>query len=221
MVKVSKGTDPLLRRPLSIHRVDVSSGTIALLYEVVGRSTELLSMKKASSGVNVIGPLGNSFSFSSTVKCNSNILVAGGMGIAPLFFLAQHLRPATTTVLIGARTAADILCAADFKKLGCEVRTVTEDGSLGFRGLVTDLLDGILVERTGSHKIALYGCGPKPMLEAMADLCSKHGLAAELSLESHMACGIGACRGCVVPTVRGYMRVCKEGPVFKTGDLAW
>jgi len=85
MVKVSKGTDPLLRRPLSIHRVDVSSGTIALLYEVVGRSTELLSMKKASSGVNVIGPLGNSFSFSSTVKCNSNILVAGGMGIAPLF----------------------------------------------------------------------------------------------------------------------------------------
>jgi dihydroorotate dehydrogenase electron transfer subunit len=220
MVKVSAGTEPLLRRPLSIHRVDAASGTVELLYEVVGQGTDLLSQRKMTDRVEVIGPLGNGFSVKSVGRQSRFVLVAGGMGVAPLLFLAQRLKAGKVTILIGARTASQILCAAEFKKLGCDTRVATDDGSAGFHGRVTGLLEKIFLEKAQADAV-VYGCGPKPMLKAMSQLCCRHNRPAQISLESHMACGIGACLGCVVQTKSGFARVCKEGPVFEVNDLTW
>ena len=220
MVKISGATDPLLRRPLSIHRADASSGIVELLYEVVGTGTSILSQKKTGERVNVIGPLGNGFSFGSDMRRRQAVIVAGGMGAAPLLFLAQNIKAGGITILIGARAKSQLLCVPDFRKLGCRVRVATDDGSYGFRGRVTGLLEQMLVGKPQANPV-LYGCGPKPMLRAMAGLCSKYGLDAQVSLEAHMACGIGACLGCVVQTKQGFSRVCKEGPVFKISDLVW
>jgi dihydroorotate dehydrogenase electron transfer subunit len=220
MVKVSGNTDPLLRRPLSIHSVDSSAGVVELLYEVVGTGTRILSQKKTGERVSVIGPLGNGFSFSRDMKRRHAVIVAGGMGAAPLLFLAQRIKADCMTVLIGARTRQQLLCISDFKKLGCDVSVATDDASSGFHGRVTELLEDILARNAGSNPV-LYGCGPEPMLKAMALLCRKHRLHAQVSLEAHMACGIGACLGCVVQTKQGLSRVCKEGPVFEISDLVW
>jgi len=220
MVKVSDGMEPLLRRPLSIHRVGAAAGTVELLYEVVGPGTGILSQKKAGDHLSVIGPLGNTFSFNAKTPDAHAVLVAGGMGVAPLMFLAQRLKADTVTVLIGARTSAHVLCASDFRKLGCDVRIATDDGSSGFHGRVTGLLDTILARKAQAVP-ALYGCGPKPMLKAMSGLCGSYGAAAQISLESHMACGIGACLGCVIQTRQGFQRVCKEGPVFQADEVVW
>jgi dihydroorotate dehydrogenase electron transfer subunit len=227
MVKVAEGheasgeTGPLLRRPLSVHKLGgKASNRVELLYEVVGAGTRILSLKKAGEQVDIIGPLGNGFSVEAQAKKTSIVLVAGGIGVAPLVFLAQRLKGFKVTALIGARTRSQILCAEDLKKLGCDVRIATDDGTYGFRGRVTGLLEKFLAG-AADKKHVLYGCGPKPMLKAITDLSRRHGLPAQISLESHMACGIGACLGCVVQTRRGYERVCKEGPVFDAGDLIW
>jgi len=220
MVRVSSGVEPLLRRPLSIHRVNAAQGVVELLYEVVGSGTQALSQKKAYEHVSVIGPLGNSFVLNSKAEETPVILVAGGMGVAPLMFLAQRLQVGKVTALIGARTSEHILCACDFKKLGIVVRIATDDGSCGFHGRVTGLLENIIADKKQQGAM-LYGCGPKPMLKAMSGLCSSHGLTAQISLEAHMACGIGACLGCAVQTKQGFRRVCKEGPVFWADELVW
>ncbi|HOU36703.1 MAG TPA: dihydroorotate dehydrogenase electron transfer subunit [Candidatus Omnitrophota bacterium] len=221
MVKVPDAAGALLRRPLSIHKAEAGRGRIELLYEIVGPGTCALSRKKAGESINVIGPLGNGFDFHSQQRDALNILVAGGIGVAPLVFLAQRLKKGKMLALIGARTAAHILCAADFRKLGCAVRIATDDGSAGLRGRVTDLLVDVLMRREKDFCPVLYGCGPKPMLEAIARVCRENRMQAQVSLEAHMACGIGACLGCVVQTTRGYERVCKEGPVFRIDDLVW
>ena len=220
MVKVSDGVDPLLRRPLGIHRAGITQGAVELLYEIVGTGTEILSQKKSGEQVDVIGPLGNGFSIDALLRRTHVILVAGGMGVAPLMFLAQRLKADKITALIGARTSSHILCASEFRKLGCDVCFATDDGSKGFHGRVTGLLENMLPGKAQTDP-ALYGCGPKPMLKAMAGVCSKYGIPAQISLESHMACGIGACLGCVVQTKAGFKRVCKEGPVFRADEVVW
>jgi len=121
--------------------------------------------------------------------------------------------------LIGARTANQILCEKEFRKLGFNVKIATDDGSRGFRGKVTDLLKEVLA--SGSKYAMLYSCGPHPMLKEMALIAKSYKITAEVSLEEHMACGIGACLGCVVATRFGLKRVCKEGPVFKAQDVIW
>jgi len=145
-------------------------------------------------------------------------LVAGGMGAAPLVFLAQKMKTTNPLVLIGARTNKDILCVNDFKGSGCKVKLATDDGSNGFKGKVTDLLRAVLKEQKSSQ---IFSCGPHPMLKAVRELAVKNKIKAQLSLEEHMACGIGACLGCVVLTKTGYKRVCKDGPVFISEDLVW
>ena len=227
MVKVAEGhgasgeTGPLLRRPLSVHKLSGrASNSVELLYEVVGAGTRILSQKKAGEQVDIIGPLGNGFSVEAQAKKPGIVLVAGGIGVAPLVFLAQRLKGFKVIVLIGAGTKSQILCAEDFKKLGCDVRIATDDGTAGFHGRVTGLLEKFLAGGA-DKKYVLYGCGPKPMLKVITDLSRRYRLPAQISLESHMACGIGACLGCVVKTRRGYERVCKEGPVFDAGDLMW
>jgi len=233
-ILVNDANEPLLRRPLSIHRV-VGGPAIEIIYEVKGKATQILSQKKAGDFLDIIGPLGNGFDFNPQA-----ILVAGGMGVAPLFFLAERLvhGPRLTAhrkpiVLIGAKTKNQILCEKEFKKLGCDVKIATDNGSRGFKGRVTDLLKEVFVSRLTSHvsclmsrtcnvqRVTLYACGPKPMLKEIAIISRRYKIPAQVSLEEHIACGIGACLGCVVNTGQGYRRVCKDGPVFNAKEIIW
>lgn len=217
-VRIADSTEPLLRRPLSIHRAGASR--IEILYEAVGKGTELLSRKKTGESLDMIGPLGNGFTVQRKPK-TVNILVAGGMGVAPLVFLAETLASRDVLVLIGARTKKQILCEKEFKKFGCDVKIATDDGSRGFKGRVTDLLAELLRTKHDVRSTALYACGPKPMLKAISEISKTHNIPAQISMEEHMACGIGACLGCVVKTKNGYQRVCKDGPVFDAREIVW
>ncbi len=225
-LRVSDANIPLLRRPLGVHRVE--GNTFEVLCEIVGKGTELLSKKEPGDFLDVIGPLGNGFDCDLPSAARQlPILVAGGMGVAPLIFLAEKLAERKTKnskfkikVLIGAKTKSHILCEKEFKKLGCKVKIATDDGSRGFRGKATDLLKKEL--STVSCQLAtVYTCGPQAMLKAVAKLSGAHNLPAQVSLEAHMSCGFGACLGCVVDTKDGYKRVCKEGPVFWADDIIW
>lgn len=226
-IKVGGGLEPLLRRPISIHRI--TGDRVKLFYEVLGKGTRILSNKKPGEFLDIIGPLGNGFWFSSPVPRPPSpvVLVAGGMGVAPLVFLAEKLVSGSAgqrvSVLIGARTKEGILCEKEFKKLGCDVKISTDDGSIGFKGKVTELLKQFLLTNPRTREPAnyVYACGPHPMLEAVALIAQENRLNAQLSREEHMACGIGACLGCVVPTKTGYKRACKDGPIFSSEELVW
>lgn len=228
-VRLSDFSEPLLRRPFSIHTV--SGPHIEVLYEVLGRGTEILAQKKPGAYIDVIGPLGNGFDLSAhDARHGVPLLVAGGMGVAPLVFLARRLSKGKTksvqgkmVVLIGARTKEHILCEKEFKELGFDVTIATDDGSRGFRGKVTWLLERSLPtnQRTNQPTNQIYACGPKPMLKEISRIAGQRRLNAQISLEEHMACGIGACLGCVVKTTLGFKRVCKEGPVFKAEEVVW
>ena len=218
-VKVAGGPEPLLRRPISIHRVN--GNKIEILYEALGPGTEILSRRKPGEMLDIIGPLGKGFDSSRLTVRGSKIIVAGGMGAAPLLFLAEKLRSRQVMVLIGASTKSQILCEKEFKRLGCDVKIATDDGSCGFKGRVTDLLKHLL--RATSHKpqATIYACGPRPMLRELSRISRKRKIPAQVSLEEHMACGIGACLGCVVNTTEGYKRVCKDGPIFNAEEIIW
>lgn len=235
-VKVSSSLDPLLRRPFSIHRIGIrqkagfqKQRSIVILYEVVGKGTEILSQNKPGEYLDIIGPLGHGFVYQSPIANHQlPILVAGGMGVAPLLFLAETIKSSQfpsspvpqTVVLIGAKTKAGVLCEQEFRRLGCDVQIATDDGSQGFKGKVTDLLDNLL--STIDHRPStIYSCGPKPMLKALTQISKQYNIPAQISLESHMACGIGACLGCVVNTSGGFKRVCKDGPVFNAEEIIW
>lgn len=219
-IKVSNHGGPLLRRPFSIHRVQGKK--IELLCEIVGRGSELLAQRKKGEYLDVIGPLGHGFVYSRAGYASlSPILVAGGIGVAPLLFLAEKLNKKKGLVLIGARNKTGLLCLKDFNDLGWDVQTATEDGSGGFCGRVTKLLAKILRIKKNDTKIVLYACGPWPMLKQIADLSQGLIIPAQVALEEHMACGIGACLGCVIGTKSGYQRVCQEGPVFKADEIIW
>ncbi|MDD5165947.1 MAG: dihydroorotate dehydrogenase electron transfer subunit [Candidatus Omnitrophica bacterium] len=215
-IKITDNYQPLLRRPLSIHRVD--GKTIELLYEAVGRGTEILSRRKRGEYLDIIGPLGNGFSMP---KSGHSILVAGGMGVAPLLFLAERLIRHKLIVLIGARTKSEILCEKEFQDLGYSVKIATDDGSKGFKGRITELLRNVLQTQGSKQQKMVYACGPRPMLKEISRMSKKDKFSAEISLEEHMACGIGACLGCVLETTNGLQRVCKEGPVFAAGEIIW
>jgi len=236
-VKVSDSTQPLLRRPFGVHRA--GKGTFDCLCEIVGEATRVLSGKKPGDFVDVIGPLGNGFDYGPRTKDQGpRILVAGGMGVAPLFFLAEKIAERRTPnaerkiiVFIGAKSKKDLLCEKDFKQLGCEVKVATDDGSKGLRGRVTDLLEQYLRRTPNAERRSrIYACGPKPMLKQVSLLSKHYNLPAQISLEEHMACGIGACLGCVVKvraqnasrrTPFAYKRVCKDGPVFSASEIIW
>ncbi|GAB4339990.1 MAG: dihydroorotate dehydrogenase electron transfer subunit [Desulfobulbaceae bacterium] len=218
MTRVGDGLDPLLRRPFSIHHAD-NGETISLLFKVVGKGTRLLAGLRPGDTLDLLGPLGKGFSLDpDTPFC----LIGGGMGIAPLFFLAAWFRregrPTSQPVLLGAQTQAELLVLAEeFTELGYPVLTATDDGSLGHAGLVTDLLDEIL-KQVG----LVYVCGPMPMMRTVAAKCRSAHIACQVSLETHMACGLGACLGCTVPAAGGgYIHVCREGPVLPAGEVAW
>jgi dihydroorotate dehydrogenase electron transfer subunit len=213
-VRCTTGVDPLLRRPLGVHRV--IKGGIEVLYEVVGKGTELLSAQKTGRELDIIGPLGNGFDLTASKPA---ILIAGGIGVAPLVALAEELGDAH--VIIGARTKTHVLCENEFKRAGCTVAIVTEDGSKGYKGLATDLLKDAPVIRKNIQP-CIYACGPMGMLKAVAHLAASNRIKCQVSLEEHMACGVGVCLGCPVKVKSGeYRMVCKDGPVFNAEDIAW
>lgn len=192
---VGDGLRRFLRRPLSIFLVDVERGTTHLLYRVLGEGTQWLASRRPGDTVSFIGPLGNPFPLHERTA----VLVGGGVGIPPLYFLARELRAKGVPVraFLGARTGAGILAAGDFRRLGVSTAVATDDGSAGHRGLVTDLLDRCLMEEGGEGPSPIvYACGPSAMLRAVQGQVASRNLPAYLSLEERMACGVGACLGC-------------------------
>ncbi|MGI6357594.1 MAG: dihydroorotate dehydrogenase electron transfer subunit [Bacillota bacterium] len=215
-VKVCAGIQPLLRTPLSVHDLDPGQGYLDLLYRVVGESTRLLSQAQTGAALNLLGPLGNGFSLPAPGE--EAWLLAGGIGVAPLFYLARTLlaQGVRVRLLYGARTASELVRAQDFADLGVEVELSTDDGSCGSCGTVLDLL----TKQTLPDSCHFYACGPRPMLKAVDDYAVEVRRPAQLSLEEYMACGIGACLGCVCATKEGgFAHVCTDGPVFPGGVL--
>jgi len=216
--------DPLLRRPFSIHGI-LDDHRVKVLYRIVGAGTSLLSTLKMGDSISAIGPLGNSFPFPAPGE--QAVLVAGGMGIAPLCFLAQALQRHqghTTTVLLGFSSSQEIVCTDELKDLGVHVSLITEDGSVGRKGLVTDLLDQHLSHGLGA-KSTIYACGPPAMLKKVAHQAAMSNLRCFVSLEGHMACGLGICLGCAVKASHNmttvYHYVCQDGPVFQAETIDW
>jgi len=219
MLRAGSGFDPLLRRPFSLHQV-ASDGTIQVLFKVVGRGTARLAELRRGDHLDCLGPLGRWFPLPEQGRC---CLVGGGMGIAPLYFLARRLvrlgrLPARDVILLGGRTREEVGFLADqFFDLGYQVEVATDDGSLGHHGLVVDLLAPVL---TGIDH--LYSCGPEPMMRRVAEQAETAGVDCWLSLETHMACGLGACLGCARPDGKGgYVHVCLQGPVFAAKEVTW
>ncbi len=223
MVRVSPTLDPLLRRPFSIHRLSTlgipeNKGYFELLYRVVGKGTEIMSRFETGNHIDITGPLGKGFSIAPETQVI--YLVAGGVGVAPLLALAESAtidKQRKVVIFLGGKTDQDILCLEDFRKLGMEIYITTEDGSLGEKGLVTELLEETL-EKFPSPQ-AIYACGPILMLRKIASLAQSLHISCQISLEAHMACGVGACLGCVVKKrlnkgIYSFVNVCKEGPVF-------
>ena len=214
-----------LRRPFSIHRVE-GPGTIGIVFDVVGAGTRALARLRPHDVVDVLGPLGRPFTApEKPVGC---VLVGGGYGTAPLFFLAGELRARRCRVdfAIGAATAARLLDAMEAKRLGHSLTVTTDDGSAGRHGLVTDPLPDLLA-RTGAGRV--YACGPMPMLAAVSRVAAAAGIPCQVAVEEQMACGTGICFSCVLP-VRGsggagagtrMARSCLEGPVFDGTAMAW
>ena len=221
-IRMTDFVEPLLRRPFSIHQIKVTR--VKVIYKILGAGTQILAARKAGEVLDIIGPLGNGFDCSPAsgkLKKTSPILVAGGMGVAPLVYLAQKLKAHPPLVLIGAKTKDQVICQKEFKSLGCRVRVATDDGSSGFKGKVTDLLQSILLSTIDSRPSTIYACGPHPMLKTVVLCAAENKIVTQLSLEEHMACGVGACLGCVVLTKNGYKSVCKDGPVFGGQEIIW
>lgn len=209
MLYLPPGRQQQLPRPLSIFRVDRDRGEMSLFFQVKGEGTGILAGIEPGSLLKLLGPLGTGF---HSVPANS-ILVAGGMGIAPLVYLAAEAVK-SCSLIYAARRADQLVCPpADLNIAGVTLLEVTEDGSRGEMGSATDLLSRLLNSDHHSYK-AIFACGPRPMLQAVASLGRQKGVPTWVSLEERMACGIGACLGCAVATIDGYRRVCYDGPVF-------
>ena len=215
-IRVPALEDSALRRPFSIF--DAADGKVTLLYKRVGRGTAALNNAAVGATLHVLGPLGRAF----PVKCSGTaLLVGGGYGIAPLYFLSRVLE-CRKIVFAGGRTAGDILAADRFAALGVETRFATNDGSLGEKGFVTVPLDAETKRlRESGEKFEFFTCGPDGLLKAIADRAVALGAPGWISMDRHMICGVGACYACVQKTVRGYSRCCVEGPVFPAEDLVW
>jgi dihydroorotate dehydrogenase electron transfer subunit len=227
MLQVGSGKDPLLRRPFSIFRLIGPRSRpegIEILYRVVGRGTELMARLLQNQVVNVLGPLGRGFSVNADHR--HIFLVAGGIGVAPIRFLADFLLerglpPSTFHVFIGAQNLQDLLCPDEFANLGMTVTLTTDDGTAGDQCLVTDPLESTLHTRRPD---IIYACGPVGMLVCLAGIAQKHRIPCQISIEAMMACGMGACLGCAVASSKAgsenrYLHVCVDGPVFESDSV--
>jgi dihydroorotate dehydrogenase electron transfer subunit len=221
----------ILRRPFSVYRVHKRGGwasTIEIVFDVRGPGTSHLSALRTHATVDLIGPLGTGFTLPKRrAHC---LLVGGGIGAVPLFFLADELRNEGHRVdcILGARSARHLLNAIDVRRLASVYRITTEDGSTGDRGLVTDVLVEMM-QRCATEVV--YTCGPHPMLAAVSRICTEAGMPVQVAVEELMACGYGVCMTCVLPLKQrrtahdtggvAYVRSCTEGPVFDGALVVW
>lgn len=213
----------LMRRPLSVSFTEGS--LLHIFYKVVGKGSQLMSRLRQADTVDVIGPLGNSFVLDYSCECA--ILLGGGIGAAPLIGLAKKITEkngGSAMLIIGAQSAKEHIFQSVISELGDSVVLVTEDGSLGRSGLVSDVFFDLWeTKNLARKKCVLYACGPRGMLAALHAFFEKEGTETRfwMSLEERMACGVGACLGCSIPTKSGYKRVCVEGPIFDSREILW
>lgn len=233
MLRLPQCVDPLLGRPFAVFDADPQCGRVKVLYAVVGKGTARLQQVSVGERLELWGPLGVAWDRALAERNATRLaLVAGGIGCAPFYTLIKELmsresssRPEIVFVY-GARDASRLACVEDFKALGISVLLVTEDGSLGRRGLVTDLLPEIFPEENAKDFAQILACGPHPMMRAVAKWTLAHGVNCWTSLESPMACGLGLCFSCVVPWLNDqgewdYRRTCVYGPIFDAARLKW
>lgn len=220
MIRTGEGKDPLLRRPFSLHQAS-SSGQVQIYFRNVGRGTNILAHAKVGEILDVFGPLGRGF---RVRKGKPACLVGGGLGIAPMLFLAKTIISSgrdhsRDLIILGGRTRDDVEpLVEDFKQFGLALHCATDDGSYGIKGFVTDVLR---TEKLAAQT-EVYGCGPENMLQVLHELCRTRELGCQVSVESVMACGMGACLGCNREASSGdYVHVCIDGPVFRTEELRW
>jgi dihydroorotate dehydrogenase electron transfer subunit len=230
-VKVGPNFYPLLRRAFSVHGVDKRKRSFDVLLKVVGKGTKILSEKSPGDMLDFLGPMGRGFSLPQ--KEETVMLVAGGMGIAPLWFLFTNLTKKVDKeklmFFLGAKTQKELLYCEKLKDLGTNLIVTTDDGSFGSKGLVTEVflkeikrfaLAHHKRRKNKSRKLMVYSCGPPEMLKKMSEISKEYDLSCQISLEGSMACGVGACWGCAVKLVKGgYKRVCIDGPVFDAREV--
>jgi len=215
-VRTGSGFNPFLRRPLSIG--PCNGDRLRLIFIVRGVGTRILAEMQPGEIVDLVGPLGNPYQLPD--KDEIAILVGGGIGVVPLLILNDYLpKERENHFLLGIRSM-DLLpiLPAEIEQRGIDI--ASDDGSIGFNGLVTHLLESKLDELAG-RSMRIYGCGPEPMTRAIKDICIKRGIPAQVSLEVPMGCGVGACQSCAVLRVdgNGYLLVCKDGPVFDVNEV--
>jgi dihydroorotate dehydrogenase electron transfer subunit len=224
-VLVSDGYDPFLRKPFSIYRADPRTGHIAVLYSIVGRITTRMARLRPGDLIDFVGPLGGRL-FDADTRCGArHIMVGGGYGVPPLVFFSHLLRQADPGVsiifLIGARRDELLLCDAELAEAGFDTQVSTEDGSRGFQGRVTEILEPIVSSGAGKPT-TVYCCGPAPMMEAVTGVCARHRTPCQVSIEVGMPCGLGVCMGCVIDLKDGRrVRSCIDGPVFPAEEIVW
>ncbi len=197
-----------LRRPISV--CDVQGDVLTIIYKVVGKGTE--QMARMNGGMlDVLTGLGNGYD--TSLSGDHPVLLGGGVGVPPLYYLAKKLiaEGKKVSVVLGFNTKAEVFCEEDFKSLGADVTVTTVDGSYGVKGFVTDALKEI-------DYTYFYTCGPEPMLKAVWKSTNTSG---QMSFEERMGCGFGACMGCSCKTLTGYKRICKDGPVMYKEEIAW
>lgn len=212
-IRVSETSFPLLRRPFSV--CDVEGDNFYLMFNIYGEGTRILAQKHPGESVDILGPLGNGFNFNGDYE--TAVIVAGGLGAAPFPYLTRKISDNKNILtFIGGRTHSDII------KYGLEnISVSTDDGSMGFKGTVVELL-GTKLEKLNKDKIKVFGCGPNAMLSALKKLCIENEIECEVSTECAMACGFGICQGCPIESTSQkdkYLLVCKNGPVFNVKDI--
>lgn len=205
-----------LRRPISICGMDKEKGTLRLVFEVRGKGTKALSLMKEGDLVDMMAPLGRGFRVG---QYQSAIILGGGIGTPPMVPMAQHFGE-KARVITGFRNAAAVILAEDFKKAGASLTLCTDDGSAGFKGLVTVPLREELEKEKSD---VILACGPGPMIRGVVELAKEYGVPCQISMEERMGCGIGACLVCACRVVRGgseyYAHVCQDGPVFDSKEV--
>ncbi len=232
MLRVSKGIEPLLRRPFGAYKtIRLSTGDIEgieILYRVVGKGTLIMSVMRPGDKVDLLGPFGRGFS--TCIGQERLIMVAGGVGIVPFYLLSEELMAMNKAplLLLGGKSKKDLPGVKDFEQIGVQIKIATENGEVGKKGLVTELLTQELTTDS-----IVYACGPKGMLKEVVMITAREETPCYVSLDKVMACGIGACLGCVVKGRNQYLSgivhqsrtlykmVCKDGPTFDAKEIAW
>jgi len=213
-VRISDSNQPLLRRPVSIHDCNPKKQETSLIYRLAGQGTSILAVKQAGDYLDVLGPLGNGFADPKQQAEDKIVLIGGGVGIPPLYYLAKRLvaSGSRVTVLLGYQSSSEAFLIEEFTKL-TETRIASVDGSIGLKGNVLQLIN------SGDSWDCFYAVGPKPMLKAIRDRWIDYPIEGYFSLEERMACGVGACYGCTVKLTKpdggtASKKVCSDGPVF-------